>query len=110
MKIAGIFRGFPGLGRVVSGVELVTHFKDNYNAVIRVFSYLQGEKYLKQKGFMTNHSVSEHDFSSIGIIPVSAFGEYIFNQIADFLKLSGRYTGNDLSYNGEKNQYVHSGT
>ena len=84
MKIAGIFRGFPGLGRVVSGVELITHFKDHYNADIRIFSYLQGEKYLSQKGFTTNHIVSEHDFSSIGIIPVSAYGEYIFNQIADF--------------------------
>jgi hypothetical protein len=84
MKVAGIFRGFPGLGRVVSGVELITHFKDHFNADIQVYSYLQGEKYLNQKGFTTNHSVSEHDFSSIGIIPVSAYGEYIFNQIADF--------------------------
>lgn len=84
MKVAGIFRGFPGLGRVVSGVELITHFKDHFNADIRVYSYLQGEKYIKQKGFTANHSVSEHDFSSIGIIPVSSYGEYIFNQIADF--------------------------
>jgi hypothetical protein len=84
MKIAGIFRGFPGLGRVVSGVELITHFKDHLNADIQVFSYLQGEKYLNQRGFTLNHSVSEHDFSSIGIIPVSSYGEYIFNQIADF--------------------------
>ena len=84
MKIAGIFRGFPGLGRVVSGVELITHFKDHYNADIRAFSYLQGEKYLNQKGFTSNHTVSEHDYSSIGIIPVSAYGEYIFNQIEDF--------------------------
>lgn len=84
MKIAGIFRGFPGLGRVVSGVELITHFKDHFNANIQVFSYLQGEKYLNQKGFTANHSVSEYDFSSIGIIPVSSYGQYIFNQIADF--------------------------
>lgn len=84
MKIAGIFRGFPGLGRVVSGVELITHFKDHFNADIRFFSYLQGEKYLSQKGFTSDHSVSEHDYSSIGIIPVSSYGEYIFNQIADF--------------------------
>lgn len=84
MKIAGIFRGFPGLGRVVSGVELITHFKVHYNADIRVFSYLQGEEYLSQKGFTSNHSVSEYDYSSIGIIPVSSYGEYIFNQIADF--------------------------
>lgn len=84
MKVAGIFRGFPGLGRVVSGVELITYFKDHYNADIQVFSYLQGEKYLNQKGFTANYSVSEHDFSSIGIIPVSAYGEYIFNQIAHF--------------------------
>jgi len=84
MKIAGIFRGFPGLGRVVSGVELITHFKDHYKADIRVFSYLQGEEYLNQKGFTANHYVSEHDFSSIGIIPVSAYGEFIFNQIEEF--------------------------
>ena len=30
MKILGIFRGFPGLGRVVAGVSLLETIKMNY--------------------------------------------------------------------------------
>ncbi len=40
MKITGIFVGFPGLGRVVPKVNLITHFKGHYNADILIFTYL----------------------------------------------------------------------
>jgi hypothetical protein len=84
MKIAGIFRGFPGLGRVVAGVEILEYFRVKFNADIRMFSYLQGEAYLRQKGYCTNFEVQIQDYSSIGIIPISSYGEYIINQISEF--------------------------
>ena len=36
MKILGIFRGFPGLGRVVAGVSLLETIKMNYNCEIKI--------------------------------------------------------------------------
>ena len=51
MKILGIFRGFPGLGRVVAGVSLLETIKMNYNCEIKIISYLQGNKYLEKKGY-----------------------------------------------------------
>ena len=42
MKILGIFRGFPGLGRVVSGVALLETLRDKYDCEIKCISYLQG--------------------------------------------------------------------
>jgi len=93
MKILGIYRGFPGLGRVVAGVELAEYFKINYRADVKLFSYLQGEKYLKQKNYLTNFEVKTQDYSSIGIIPISNYGEFIINQILeinpDFIILDG---------------------
>jgi len=84
MKIIGIYRGFPGLGRVVAGVELADYFRINYKADVKLFSYLQGEKYLTQKGYFSDFEVSEQDYSSIGIIPIGSYGEFIINQINNF--------------------------
>ena len=39
MKILGIFRGFPGLGRVVAGVSLLETIKMNYNYCIFIKNY-----------------------------------------------------------------------
>ena len=84
MKIIGIYRGFPGLGRVVAGVEIAEYFKNNHNADVKLFSYLQGEIYLKSKNYITDFEVKEQDYSSIGIIPISNYGEFLINQIAEF--------------------------
>ena len=51
-KILGIFRGFPGLGRVVAGVSLLETLRDNYDCDVRVISYLQGNKYLESRGYV----------------------------------------------------------
>ena len=51
MKALGIFRGFPGLGRVVSGVSILEALRDTYGFKVRAVSYLQGNEYLKTKGF-----------------------------------------------------------
>ena len=49
MRILGIFRGFPGLGRVVAGVSLLEELRDQYGANIRMISYLQGNEYLSPR-------------------------------------------------------------
>ena len=80
MKVVGIFRGFPGLGRVVSGVETLRIFQKYHNAEISIFSYLQGFEYCKDI-FETYNIFAEKDISSIGIIPVSQSGELIIDEI-----------------------------
>lgn len=52
-KVMGIFRGFPGLGRVVSGVTLLETLRDEYGCSIEIISYLQGNHYLELKGIRT---------------------------------------------------------
>lgn len=52
-KILGIFRGFPGLGRVVSGVSLLETLRDEYGYCIDIISYLQGNRYLELKDMRT---------------------------------------------------------
>lgn len=59
MKTLGIFRGFPGLGRVVSGVSILEALRDTYGFKVRAVSYLQGNEYLKTKGFeLRKHSAN----------------------------------------------------
>ena len=86
MKLVGIFRGFPGLGRVVSGIELVREAAQCLHAEVRVFTYLQGYDYAaKVFGRTGLHNVlSPEDISSIGIIPVSPSGEKIIDEIEAF--------------------------
>ena len=50
MRILGIFRGFPGLGRVVSGVGILETLRDKYNCEVEIISYLQGKDYLALTG------------------------------------------------------------
>lgn len=45
MKIFGIFRGFPGLGRVVVGAGLLSMLKARGHEV-KAYSYLQGNAVL----------------------------------------------------------------
>lgn len=93
MKIVGIFRGFPGLGRVVSGVELLQNFHREHGAEIYIHTYLQGEVLLKQYHIPNQFSISQLDISSIGIIPVSKYGEAILHSISkikpDFVLIDG---------------------
>lgn len=93
MKIVGIFRGFPGLGRVVSGIELLHFFKRKYKAEILIFTYFQGGKLLKSLNGFNNPTIYPSDISSIGIIPVSIYGESILNCIStnrpDFVLIDG---------------------
>lgn len=83
MKVAGIFRGFPGLGRVVGGTELLSYFRD-HGSDVRLFTYLQGAEYVTGLGYQQEDNVTSHDISSIGIIPVGKYGESIFQHLHRF--------------------------
>ena len=84
-KILGIFRGFPGLGRVVAGVSLLETLRDNYNCDIRIISYLQGNKYLESCGYVDLPEANPMDYCSIGLLPTNKMGVYIHETIRDFM-------------------------
>lgn len=84
MKIYAILRGFPGLGRVIAGIELIKYFEQSHNAQIKISTYSQGEAYIKSKGYSTSIKVDEKDISSVGIISVSKSGEKIIEDILSF--------------------------
>lgn len=83
-KVLGIFRGFPGLGRVVAGVSLLETLRDRYGFQIKLISYLQGDKYLAGKGYSPFSLVTSRDYCSIGIVPTSPLGIKIFDCISEF--------------------------
>lgn len=84
MNVLGIFRGFPGLGRVISGISLLERLRDNYGCDIRVISYLQGNKYLESKGYSNLQEAIPLDYSSIGLLPTNRMGVYIHSVIKSF--------------------------
>lgn len=84
MKILGIFRGFPGLGRVVAGVSLLEELRDRYGYRIKIISYLQGKDYLERKGYNGIPMVCPADYCSIGLLPTNNFGVYIADTIKSF--------------------------
>jgi len=84
MKILGIFRGFPGLGRVVSGVALLEELRDHYACQIEIISYLQGYKFLSQRGYDVLPEATDMDYCSIGLLPTNKMGAYIHSRIEDY--------------------------
>lgn len=84
MKVLGIFRGFPGLGRVVSGVSLLEELRDNYDCEIKAISYLQGNKYLRMKGFCDLQDATSMDYCSVGLLPTNKMGVFIHKTIKEF--------------------------
>lgn len=83
-KILGIFRGFPGLGRIVAGVSLLEILRDNYDCTIKFISYLQGKEYLKTRGHTVLQEATPMDYCSIGLLPTNKMGAYIHNTIREF--------------------------
>lgn len=83
-KILGIFRGFPGLGRVVSGVSLLETLKEQYGYEIKIVSYLQGNRYLESKGYTDLQETVPMDYCSIGLLPTNKMGAYIHRTIKEF--------------------------
>lgn len=83
-KILGILRGFPGLGRVVSGVSILETLRDRYGYDVKIISYLQGNKYLYSRGYSNLNEVTPMDYCSIGLLPTNKMGVYIHNCIREF--------------------------
>lgn len=84
MKVIGIFRGFPGLGRVVAGLEILKQLETLPNFEARIFTYLQGTELSQSYNFQTESIKNTRDICSIGIIPVSKSGEAIINCIENY--------------------------
>jgi predicted glycosyltransferase len=84
MKIYAVLRGFPGLGRVIAGVEILKYFESNYNAEVKISTYWQGAEYISTKGYASSIIVDEKDISNIGLISVSKSGELVIEDILDF--------------------------
>lgn len=83
-RVLGIFRGFPGLGRVVAGVSLLESLRDDYNCDIQVVTYLQGNEYLKSRGYNNIHEAIPMDYCSIGLLPTNQMGVHIHSTIKVF--------------------------
>jgi len=84
MKAIGIFRGFPGLGRVVAGLDILNQLQLSANLEAIVYTYLQGNELNNSYNFQFNEIENSSDISSIGIIPVSKSGETIINSIEEY--------------------------
>lgn len=83
-NILGIFRGFPGLGRVVAGVSLLETLRERYGFSIKIITYLQGNKYLASKGYTSLRDASSSDITSIGLLPTNQMAVYINETIKSF--------------------------
>ncbi|HPQ72069.1 MAG TPA: glycosyltransferase [bacterium] len=81
MRVATILRGFPGLGRVVAGVEVTSVLRRLHNAQTRIYSYLNGWEYLKYFHEHDCYRVDDQNISCIGIIPVSPGGEALLGEV-----------------------------
>ena len=84
MKAIGIFRGFPGLGRVVAGLDILNQLQISTNLEVIVYSYFQGSQLSKSYRFDFRNIENKSDISSIGIIPVSRGGEAIIDSIEEY--------------------------
>ena len=82
MKVYGIFRGFPGLGRVISGISLMTELKKRGHEV-KVYSYLQGVNSLKEHGldFIIDKQPATQQVMAIGLSPICDIAEKIIGII-----------------------------
>ena len=84
MKAIGIFRGFPGLGRVVAGLDILNQLQVSSNLEAIVYTYFQGYELSKSFNFDFRNIENRNDISSIGIIPVSKSGESIIDSIEEY--------------------------
>lgn len=77
-KIYGIFRGFPGLGRVSAGIALLKDLeKQGYQ--IGAISYYQGSSALRKQGIpiLLEYEPEDRDITSIGINPITEFSSKV---------------------------------
>lgn len=86
MKIYGIFRGVPGLGRVMSGITLLNTLEKKFGAEIKVYTYMQGLSALKLFGYKNSVElyVTPREITSLGLDPVCKVSAEIINDILDW--------------------------
>lgn len=80
--IIGIFRGFPGLGRVSAGIALLKELQQRGFEVAAI-SYYQGIEALKQQEIpiLLDYVIEKCDITSIGINPITRFATIIISEI-----------------------------
>ena len=82
MRIYGIFRGFPGLGRVVSGISIMSSLIDGGHEV-KAYSYLSGFQAIKDHGIglLIEEQPSDLQIMPIGLNPVGCICEELIRII-----------------------------
>lgn len=94
MKIVGVFRGFPGLGRVVSGVSLLNELRKKGHEILG-YSYMQGRDILNNYEIknILQKSPLESNIMEIGLNPISKIAgeliEKILNENPDLVIIDG---------------------
>ena len=83
-KIYGIFRGFPGLGRVSAGIALLKQLQ-NKGCEVAAISYHQGTEALSRQGIprLFEYDIEPSDITSIGINPITGFATRIIDKILE---------------------------
>lgn len=93
MRVVGVLRGFPGLGRVVGGVELLEALRQDYGCEVYAFTYLQGANYVRQRGIEVLHDVPVQDISPIGVLPTghacAELSEWIEKSMPELIIVDG---------------------
>jgi len=69
MRVLGVFRGFPGLGRVIGGIEILEALRQDFGCDVYSFTYWQGASYAHQRGIEVLCGVPAQDVSPIGVLP-----------------------------------------
>lgn len=80
--VIGVFRGFPGLGRVSAGIALLKELQQQgFN--VAAISYYQGVEALIQQKIpvLFDYSIETCDITSIGINPITGFATRIIDEI-----------------------------
>ncbi len=69
MRVFGVMRGFPGLGRVVAGLALLDTLRRDYGADVQVYTYMQGISACHALGFQNfcNGSPTQAEVTSLGL-------------------------------------------
>ena len=114
MKVYGVFRGFPGLGRAVSGIEVMRKLKEDFGCETKVYTYLQGVSLAQEKGLeseLMEEKIEKETLTSIGINPVSKLGSKllmdIINENPDLVIMDGEpLLTHALSMSFDKNRIV----
>ena len=84
MKIYAILRGFPGLGRVSSGIALLKSMREK-GYEVKAVSYLQGVEALRKQGIdsFVDTIVSKQDIMPIGLNPIEKYSCLIIKRILE---------------------------